>query len=243
VKPTAARSAVKEKSKSKPVEVAAAPAEEKKGFIKRLFTRGEKPAADASPELAKAKTAKPSPLRETKAAGAAELAETDGPKQKRGFFSFFRRDPDHAADSSAAAGASPVPDALKVERPDDWAEHRVTSDDSIALYEFGPSQTAPDARLDRGTVVKVKNVRSGWALVEVPGGRTGYIDALTLRNAVRTDFLDPVVPIPAVAAIDPASWLPAPPPPDLPEQPGPAGDIDPALLLLPPLELEPKPNP
>jgi hypothetical protein len=68
---------------------------------------------------------------------------------------------------------------------------------------------------------------------------TGFMDAKMLRSAQREDFRDPVMPAMASASVNPASWAPAAPPPDLPENPMPA-EAEAALLLLPPLELEPK---
>lgn len=212
----------------------------KKGFIRNLFAKEEKPGTESEPKLATVKTVKPAPVKEVKSVKPDEaLADNDGEsKKKRGLFGFLRRD--RVAGANGNANGAAVPDDNKMERPDDWQERSVVNDDEIALYEFGPSQSRPDARLSRGTVVKVKRVERGWALVEVDSGKTGYMDATSLRSAAKEDFRDPVIP--AMAAINPENWAPMAPPPDLPEQPGPTGS-DAALLLLPPLELEPKPNP
>jgi hypothetical protein len=102
--------------------------------------------------------------------------------------------------------------------------------------------TGPDRRLESGAVVKVKSVRRGWALVELEGGFAGYMDASVLRNAAITDFRDPAPPTMMAASGNPNYWAPLAPPPDLPDQPS-RVDSESALLLLPPLQLEPKPNP
>ena len=88
--------------------------------------------------------------------------------------------------------------------------------------------------------MKVKKVTKGWALVEVHGGISGYMDASMLRAAEKNDFADPPAPVAAMASLNLKAWAPAAPPPDLPDQPG-EMDNSGALLLLPPLELEPKP--
>lgn len=223
---------------AKPAAVAAA-VPEKKSFLKNLFSRKPKAEAEAEPKLASVKTAKPVPVKGAKPEAAAELAAAGEKPAKRSFFSFLR-----GGNSSAwedETGSSEIADSDKIERPEDWAEHRVTQEDDIALYEFGPSQSqGPDARLSRGTLLKVKKVERGWALVEA-GSQSGYIDASVLRNAEKGDFKDPPPPVvPFMAAVNPEAWAPLAPPPDLPEQPGPM-DSDSSLLLLPPLELEPKP--
>ncbi len=207
----------------------------KKGFIKKLFTKSNK-AASAEPKLANVRTAKPSPVKEVKTE--TKLAQQGDVEleKKRGFFSFFRGGGTKTWDD---ANTAEIPEVEKIVRPVDWQEHRVVQEDEIAIYSFGPSQAqGPDERLSRGTLVKVKKVTKGWALVEVHGGVTGYMDASMLREAEKNDFADP--PAPAMASLSLESWAPAPPPPDLPDQPG-AMDNDGALLLLPPLELEPKP--
>lgn len=166
------------------------------------------------------------------------------PQKKRGFLGFLRGD---GSKSRNGAGSSEIAEAARIVRPDDWEEHRVVQEDEMALYSFGPSQAqGPDERLSRGTLVKVKKVTKGWALVEVLGGISGYMDASVLRAAEKHDFADPPAPVAAtaaataVASLNLKAWAPAPPPPDLPDQPG-AMDNSGALLLLPPLELEPKP--
>lgn len=207
----------------------------KKGFIKKLFTKSDK-AASAEPKLANAKTAKPSPVKEVKPE--VKLAQQGDvePEKKRGLFGFLRGGGKKSWDDEDAAE---IHSFEKIVRPTDWQEHRVVEENEIAIYSFGPSQAqGPDDRLSRGTLVKVKKVTKGWALVEVHGGVTGYMDALMLRETVKDDFADP--PPPVMASLSLESWAPAPPPPDLPDQPG-AMDNDGALLLLPPLELEPKP--
>lgn len=241
-KPAPAPAAPKVAAKTKPAATAApeaAPAApEKRGFLKSLFARKDKPAAaepSTEPKLAGARTAKPEAVKPAKKDETA-VAEAEA-KPKRSLFSFLRRDPVGMDDEF---GPAQVPDSDKIERPDDWAEHRVVQEDEIALYEFGPSQShGPDARLSRGSLVKVKKETKGWALVEMSGGRTGYVDAYALRAAVEGDFNDPAPVIPFMASVTPEAWAPLAPPPDLPEQPGPMNADDAALLLLPPLELEP----
>ena len=218
---------------SKSTAVAEKTEPEKKGFIKKLFTKSDK-AAPAEPKLANAKTAKPSPVKEVKPEAKLARQGDVEPEKKRGFFGFLHR-------GGAKSWDDPVeiPVTEKIVRPSDWQDHRVVQDDELAIYSFGPSQAqGPDERLSRGTLVKVKKVTKGWALVEVHGGRTGYLDASMLRAAEKRDFADP--PAQAVASLGLESWAPAPPPPDLPDQPG-AMDNEAALLLLPPLELQPKP--
>ena len=211
-------------------------ATEKKGFFKKLLTR-EKDELPAEPKLAKAKTARPAPVKEMKPVENLALKPGEEPQKKRGLFGFLRG----GGSRSRQGGLAEVPGPERIVRPDDWQDHRVVEDDEIALYSFGPSQPqGPDERLSRGTLVKVKKVSKGWALVEVNGGQSGYMDASMLRAADKTDFLDPPAPKPAMASLGLEAWAPAPPPPDLPDQPG-AMDNEGALLLLPPLELEPKP--
>ena len=213
---------------------------EKKGIFKKLFGKSadESP---AEPKLAKAKTAKPAPVKELKPGAKLAQESVGEPQKKRGFLGFLRGDGSKSRDG--AAGSSEIPDSARIVRPADWEEHRVVQDDEIALYSFGPSQAqGPDERLSRGTLVKVKKITKGWALVEVHGGISGYMDASVLRAAEKNDFADPPAPAPAaaMASLSREAWAPAPPPPDLPDQPG-AMDNSGALLLLPPLELEPKP--
>lgn len=213
-------------------------ATEKKGFFKKLLTR-EKVDAPVEPKLANAKTAKPAPVKEVKAGNNLALKPGEDTPKKHGWFGFLRGKGSKSLDGD---GIAEVPGANKIVRPADWQEHRVVQDDEIALYTFGPSQAlGPDERLPRGTLVKVKKVTKGWALVEVAGGKSGYMDASVLRAAEKNDFADPPAPAPAMAmaSLSPEAWAPLPPPPDLPDQPG-AMDNEGALLLLPPLELEPK---
>jgi hypothetical protein len=230
--------AAKKKPSATPAPEAAPAAPEKRGFLKSLFARKDKPAAaepSTEPKLAGARTANPEAVKPAKKDETA-LAEAEA-KPKHSLFSFLRRDPAGIDDEF---GPAQVPDSDKIERPGDWAEHRVVQEDEIALYEFGPSQShGPDARLSRGSLVKVKKETKGWALVEMSGGRTGYIDAYALRAAVEGDFNDPAPVIPFMASVKPEAWAPLAPPPDLPAQPGPMNADDAALLLLPPLELEP----
>jgi hypothetical protein len=241
-KPASATAKVSKAKADSKLEVEPAPAPEKKGFLKKLFG-GKKQLEEqaAEPALAKAKTAKPVPVKDVKPVKpapsvAAVPAAVEEPKKKRGFFSFLRGD----RASSMEEGNSKVPDAEKIERPADWKDHRVVKEEAVALYEFGPSQSnGPDVRLDRGTVVTIKRVERGWALVQTNGGRSGYIDAASLRNAEEGDFAAPVVRAMATASVSPDAWAPAAPPPDLPDHPD-ALDGESGLLLLPPLELEPK---
>jgi hypothetical protein len=241
----AAKSAPAARAKPAPQEPAVAEAQpEKKGWFKGRFSKSKNDTADqnekaAEPSLARAKTAKPAPVKEVKPAvrpGEA-VAAGEGEKKKRGMFGFLRRLREPIDDVPPAE----VAEANKLERPDDWQEHKVVTGDSIALYTFGPNQfNGPDKRLDFGTVVKVTSIKRGYALVTVDGGLTGYMDAAALRDAEKTDFRDPVPPAMASLGISPDNWAPLAPPPDLPDQPS-AMDADAALLLLPPLE--PKPNP
>jgi len=223
-------------------EVALEEPAKKKGFLKGIFKGSAQSAENAPPKLANAKTAKPAPVKDLKPAkpGAALVAQqpVEEPKKKRGLFGLFR-----GPSTWEQAEGSAIPEPDKIERPADWPEHSVVTDDAIALYSFGPAQAqGPDTRLSRGTLVKVQEIRKGWALVQVHGGMTGYIDAKMVRSAQREDFKDPVMPamLSASSSVNPSAWSPAAPPPDLPEHPMPA-ESDAALLLLPPLELEPKP--
>lgn len=224
--------------KASPAAVAEAKPE-KKGWIKGLFSKS-KDETPAEPALASAKTAKPAPVKELKPAkGGEKLAAAAEPEQKRGIFGFLRKFSEPIEEEIETAD---VADEQKIERPADWQDHRVVKNDDIALYTFGPSQAnGPDERLQRGAVVKVKTVKRGWALVEVKDGVTGYMDASMLREAAKTDFKEPPPPA-AMASVNPDFWAPLAPPPDLPDSPS-QMDADAALLLLPPLELEQKPNP
>ena len=101
-----------------------------------------------------------------------------------------------------------------------------------------------NASLFRGalTTPRVELVPVESRLVRwVPSSRTIEISSsLVVREPWGT-----VVEARAIVALDPANWAPAPPQPDLPDLPAQPGsqENDPALLLLPPLELEPKQNP
>ena len=129
----------------------------------------------------------------------------------------------------------------KIPRPKDWTERKVIVEHGTPLYEFGPSQSqGPDMKLVRGTVVKEKKRERGWVLVEVAGGRRGYIAATSMRDALKTDFLEPpkaTAPKTMMAAsgTNPKSWAPGAPPPDLPDE-APMMDLDGALDLLPALQ-------
>ncbi|MES2468520.1 MAG: SH3 domain-containing protein [Verrucomicrobiota bacterium] len=157
--------------------------------------------------------------------------EPDEPKQG-GFFSRLKAKFNH--DEEVAVVAE------KPERPADWKDRWVVTEDSTAFFEYGPSQASgPDLRLSRGQVVKLSHTTRGWARVELDGGRQGYIGSDQMRQAAQTDFADPVLPPTQLAAIGAGlqGWSPAPPPPDLPDLPMAPGSED-ALLLLPPLEFE-----
>jgi hypothetical protein len=220
------------------------PPEKKKGFLKGLFGKKKDTEEQAvEPALAKAKTAKPVPVKDVKpvkpaptAAVAPAVAEE--PKKKRGIFGFLKGNRAQEENFDSA-----VPDAAKIAKPADWQDHRVVKEESVGLYEFGPSQSnGPDIRLGPGTMVKIQKVERGWALVQTTAGRSGYVDASTLRNAVEGDFamaVMPVIPATASASLSPKAWAPAAPPPDLPDSPA-TLDTESGLLLLPPLELEPK---
>lgn len=129
----------------------------------------------------------------------------------------------------------------KIPRPKDWTERKVIVEHGTPMYEFGPSQSqGPDMKLVRGTVVKEKKRERGWVLVEVAGGRRGYIAATSMRDALKTDFLEPpksTAPKTMMAAsgANPKSWAPGAPPPDLPDE-APMMDLDGALDLLPALQ-------
>lgn len=224
------------KKAAPPATVAATQEPPKKSWLKRL-NPWSKPDASAVPQLANAKTAKPAPVKEVKPAES--LTADAEPKEKRGILGFFKKLRQPADDDSTIA------EGVKIERPSDWKEHKVVTQSGIGIYSFGPAQSSgPDKRLESGTVVKVKSIRRGWALVEVNGSLTGYMDASALRDAGKDDFSEPPSRTTVVASSggSPSSWAPLAPPPDLPDQPS-AMDADAALLLLPPLELEPKPNP
>ena len=215
---------------------------EKKGWIRGLFSKS-KSDTPAEPKLAKAKTAKPAPVKDLKPAKSdGKLAKAgDAPQEKGGIRGFFRRLREPIEDESTASVAA---EADKIERPADWEDHKIVAADGLALYTFGPSQfNGPDQRLNTGAVVKVKKISRGYALVEANGGTVGYVDASMLRSAAKTDFREPPPAMAsATASVHPDFWAPLAPPPDLPDQPS-AMDAEAALLLLPPLELEPKPNP
>ena len=152
--------------------------------------------------------------------------------KKGGFFSRLKAKFDHDPEVAAVAE--------KPERPADWKDRWVVTEDSTAFFEYGPSQASgPDLRLSRGQVVKLSHSTRGWARVELDGGRQGYIGSDQMRQAAQTDFADPMLPTTQLAAIGAGlqGWSPAPPPPDLPDLPMAPGMED-ALLLLPPLEFE-----
>ena len=157
--------------------------------------------------------------------------------RKAGFFSRLKAKLDQDPEA--------VVMAEKPDRPADWNEHWVVTDDSTAFFEFGPSQAnGPDLRLPRGQVVKLAQASRGWAKVELEGGRQGYIGTDQMRQATETDFASPMLPahtqLAAIGGRSGASlqgWSPIAPPPDLPDLPMAAGMED-SLLLLPPLEFE-----
>ncbi len=160
-------------------------------------------------------------------------AVTEPPK-KAGFFSRLKSKLDREPESVVAFE--------KPERPADWQERWVVTEESTAFYEFGPSQASgPDLRLPRGQVVKLASASKGWARVELDGGRRGYLGTDQIRQAAETDFAPPALAAPsqlaAAAGRTPQGWSPIAPPPDLPDLPMAAGMED-SLLLLPPLEFE-----
>lgn len=189
------------------------------------------PAAPAVPAAPLTQPAAPAtPLQSLPPAPLAALVP-DEPK-KGGFFSRLKAKLDHDPEV--------VTVAEKPERPVDWKERWVITEDSTAFFEYGPSQASgPDLRLSRGQVVKLTRTTRGWARVEIDGGRQGYIGSDQIRQAAQSDFSDPLLPATQLASIGAGlqGWSPAPPPPDLPDLPMAPGSED-ALLLLPPLEFE-----
>ncbi len=219
--PAPAPAPVKNSKKSTPVPVPMPPAGP---------ASAPAPVTDPKPpvkSLATAKTLQPAPV----------TAPVPAPEEtkKPGFFSRLKSKLDRDPDA--------IDQAEKPERPLDWKERWVVTEDSTAFFEFGPSQsTGPDLRLPRGHVVKLTQSSRGWAKVELEGGRQGYIGTDQMRQAAETDFTNPVLPASSqLAAVGAGSglqgWSPAPPPPDLPDLPMAAGMED-SLLLLPPLEFE-----
>jgi hypothetical protein len=190
------------------------------------------PSRAAVPAQAPAKSlGKAKPLPPTVAAPPA-VSET--PK-KAGFFSRLKSKLDREPESVVAFE--------KPERPADWQERWVVTEESTAFYEFGPSQASgPDLRLPRGQVVKLASASRGWARVELDGGRRGYLGTDQIRQAAETDFAPPALAAnsqlaAAAGGRTPQGWSPIAPPPDLPDLPMAAGMED-SLLLLPPLEFE-----
>lgn len=137
--------------------------------------------------------------------------------------------PSHENDAKSAPG--------KPERPADWKERWIISEDEVKFFAFGPSQASgPDMRLGKGDVVKVVQTEKSWTRVELDGGRTGYIGTDQLRQAAESDFASPrSAPATQLAASsNPQYWAPAAPMPDLPDLPMAPGTEN-ALFLLPPL--------
>lgn len=154
--------------------------------------------------------------------------------KKAGFFSRLKARLDRDPDA--------VNQGEKPERPVDWQEHWVVTEDSTGFYEFGPSQASgPDRRLARGQVVKLAQPGKGWARVELEGGKQGYIGTDQMRQATESDFAEPLLrpssQLAATGASPMQGWSPAAPLPDLPDLPMPSGSEN-SLLLLPPLEYE-----
>ncbi len=148
-------------------------------------------------------------------------------------------------------------------RPTNWKQLSVVKEEGLKFYEFGPSQSqGADMKLARGTALKVRKVTRGYALVEMPNGRTGYVDASLLKAASTQDFHDarrrPLqvaggaggagrapryyasaggkrASTPsqlARAQAEAASWVPGAGSPDLPEIPLPSGTDMDEALLL-----------
>ncbi len=152
--------------------------------------------------------------------------------KKPGFFSRLKAKLDRDPDA--------LPEAEKPERPSDWKDRWVITEDSTAFYEYGPSQASgPDLRLARGQVLKLGKASRGWAQVELEGGRSGYIGTDQMRQAMESDFAPPkIVVLPQLAAGSlPAAWSPGAAPPDQPDLPSMPGAEN-SQLLLPPLEFE-----
>lgn len=212
------------KTQTRPAEPAPPPpppAEEKKRKGFSLFKKRD--GADDAAAQPSAPATKPAP-----AAGAVE--HDDSPK-KKSLLARLREKLD--------GDAPPAVPMEKPERPEDWREHSVVTEDFTDFYSFGPSQAGgPDLRLSRGTVVRVlEKTRWGWARVRLlEGERAGYVGANALRAAEESDFRPPA-PKPQMArssGVAPQPWQPVPPPdlPDIPMAPG----VEDGLLLLPPLE-------
>jgi len=152
--------------------------------------------------------------------------------KKPGFFSRLKAKLDRDPDA--------LPAAEKPERPSDWKERWVVTEDSTAFYEFGPSQASgPDLRLPKGQILRLGKASRGWAHVELDGGRSGYIGTDQMRQAKEDDFAPPQIAVlPQLAAGSlPAPWSPGAVPPDQPDLPSIPGAEN-SQLLLPPLEYE-----
>ncbi|MDB6133587.1 MAG: hypothetical protein JWM59_1830 [Verrucomicrobiales bacterium] len=156
--------------------------------------------------------------------------------KKPGFFARLK----NKLKGTDAAGE--VPGMEKPERPADWQERSVITEDGTAFFMFGPSQSGgPDFRLGKGMVVKVAQAGKGWTRVELENGRLGYVGSDVVRAAQESDFAGPGPgpgPAPTQVAARSESlqpWTPAPQAPDLPELPMAAGTEN-SLFLLPPLE-------
>jgi len=163
-------------------------------------------------------------------AAASPSAPEESPKP--GFFSRLKAKLDRDPDA--------LSEAEKPERPSDWKDRWVVTEDSTAFYEFGPSQASgPDLRLSQGQILKLGKASRGWARVELEGGRSGYIGTDQMRQAMENDFAPPkITALPPLAAGSlPAAWSPGAAPPDQPDLPSMPGAEN-SQLLLPPLEYE-----
>jgi len=220
-----------------PVEPTPAP---RTGFLQKLnpFRKKDPPPAPA-PSLAPAKNSKktgpavrpgPEPVQPSVPAPAPAVAPEE-PK-KSGFFSRLK--------SKLNQDPGTQLEVEKPERPADWKERWVVTEDSTAFFEFGPSQaTGPDLRLSRGQVLKLSQASRGWAHVELDGGRSGYIGTDQMRQATESDFAPPRPMATQLASVgaDPKGWSPSAPQPEMPDLPAIPG-MENSQLLLPPLEFE-----
>ena len=195
-------------------------AEEKKsgGFL-GLFKR--KP--EAVPAPAPAQKEKPK----------TEVAEVE--EKKPGFFS--RIFGGNSKDDSEASDAAEIDPSDLPQRPDNWQEKYIVTEDDVAAYAYGPSQSRdPEDRLPKGMVVSVKRNGKYWSEITTPTGRNFTIGADQIRKARESDFAPPPV---IASSLPPGEYIPMPeydpsPPTNLPET-TPQRNLDLPDLLLPPL--------
>jgi hypothetical protein len=174
--------------------------EEAPGFFRGLFTKkAEKPKTEVEPKrsIVKTKTAEAmkTPLVSPKMLPQ-QASATPKEKEQAGFFSRFFGNNGAAQTPSEKPATSDKP-----LRTDDWMTKAIIQEQDVEAYSFGPSQMAPDARLAKGTYVKMKKRGKEWSEITLDDGRTLTVASDLVRMAANDDFRDP--PPPPIAAMNP----------------------------------------